>query len=76
MRIRYFAMVLATVMLGIFLGTGCSSSNEEAIKGPTPVVPQQAGAPVIKTYGEAVKYSEEQRGCRGEGCPQETVRRK
>jgi hypothetical protein len=60
MRIRYLAMVLATVMLGVFLSTGCSTSNEEAIKGPTPVVPQDPGAPVITTYGEAVKQSEAQ----------------
>jgi hypothetical protein len=60
MSIRHLAMVLAPVMLGIFLGTGCSSSNEEAITGPTPVVPQEAGAPAITTYGDAVKHSDAQ----------------
>jgi hypothetical protein len=59
MRIRYFAMVLTTFMLGIFLGTGCSTSNEGAI-GPTPVVPQKEGVPALSGYADAVKYMEQQ----------------
>lgn len=59
MRIRYLAMALTTVMLGVFLSSGCSTSNEEAI-GTTPVAPPKAGVPELKGYADAVKYTEEQ----------------
>jgi hypothetical protein len=58
MRVRDVA--LSMMMLGMFVGAGCSPSNEEAVKGPTPVVTQAPDAPVVKGYGDAVKLMEAQ----------------
>jgi hypothetical protein len=57
MKLRYLAMPLTMFMLSVFLGTGCSSSNEEDITGPTP---KGAVSAPVKSYGEAVKIMEEE----------------
>jgi hypothetical protein len=60
MRVRNLAIALTMVMVGMFLGTGCSTSNEENIKGPTQIAPKDPNAPAISSYGDAVKYNEAQ----------------
>jgi hypothetical protein len=64
MKLRYLAIVLAMLMIGVFAGTGCSTSNEENLTGSTPVVAKKEGAPNLQGYADAVKYTEEQQKAR------------
>jgi hypothetical protein len=57
MRLRYRVLGPPTVALGAFLLAGCGPSNEENLGGQTAqVVPQKAGVPELKSYGDAMKY--------------------
>jgi hypothetical protein len=59
MRVRYRALALPAVVLGIFLSGGCGPANEEGI-ADTKSAPIDPNAPVFKTYGEKIQYDAEQ----------------
>ena len=59
MRVRYRALALPAVVLGILLSGGCGPANEENV-ADTKSAPIDPNAPVFKTYGEKVQYQAEQ----------------
>jgi hypothetical protein len=59
MRVRYRALALPAVVLGILLSGGCGPVNEENM-ADTKSAPIDPNAPVFKTYGEKVQYDAEQ----------------
>jgi hypothetical protein len=59
MRMRYRALALPAVVLGISLSGGCGTANEENM-ADTKSAPIDPNAPVFKTYGDKAKYDAEQ----------------
>jgi hypothetical protein len=60
MRVRYRALALPAIVLGILLSGGCGPVNEENM-ADTKSAPINPNAPVFKTYGEKVQYDAEQK---------------
>jgi outer membrane murein-binding lipoprotein Lpp len=66
MRVRYRALVLPAVVLGIFLLGGCGPVNEENV-ADTKSAPINPNAPKLNTYADAAKYQAEQTAKTGKG---------
>jgi hypothetical protein len=69
MKRRYLATVLTMMMPIVSLSAGCDPSNEESVKGPTPVVTPKADAPALHGYADAVKYMEEKQRADAKSVP-------
>jgi hypothetical protein len=59
MRVRYRALVLPAIILGILLSGGCGPVNEENV-ADTKSAPIDPNAPKLNTYADAAKYQAEQ----------------
>jgi hypothetical protein len=59
MKLRYRALALPAIVLGISFSDGCGPVNEENM-ADTKTAPIDPNAPVFKSYGEKAQYDAEQ----------------
>ena len=70
MKLRCRALVLSTLVICVFLYTGCAPTNEEELKGKSEALGPQPGVPQMKTYAEATKYMQEQQAAKNKEAKQ------